>query len=117
MDERELRERVEALEWYHTIELAPGVVTAGWFDLREAAQKLPWPDLQGARCLDVGTFDGFWAFEMERRGAAAVFGIDVNEPSGWDWPALSKEETAKAFVKRKQGGVGFELAREALGSR
>src|SRR5436189_220315 len=34
MQTPELRRRVEALEWYHTLELAPGVVTPGWFDTR-----------------------------------------------------------------------------------
>ena len=28
----ELRERVERHSWYHTIEIAPGLVTDGWFD-------------------------------------------------------------------------------------
>ena len=44
------------------------------------ARRIPWPDtLAGARCLDVGTMDGFWAFEMERRGATEVVGIDVGD--------------------------------------
>ncbi|PWU24508.1 MAG: TIGR04290 family methyltransferase, partial [Candidatus Rokuibacteriota bacterium] len=31
---------------------------------------MPWPAaLSGQRWLDVGTMGGFWAFEMERRGA------------------------------------------------
>src|SRR5262249_37463788 len=30
----------------------------------------------GKRCLDIGTADGFWAFELERRGAASVVAID-----------------------------------------
>jgi len=44
------------------------------------ARRIPWPEsLAGARCLDVGTMDGFWAFEMERRGATEVVGIDVGD--------------------------------------
>jgi tRNA (mo5U34)-methyltransferase len=34
----------------------------------------------GKRCLDVGTADGFWAFELERRGAAEVLATDVPSP-------------------------------------
>jgi tRNA (mo5U34)-methyltransferase len=46
------------------------------------AKRMPWPaSLNGARCLDVGTMDGFWAFEMERRGAAEIIGIDLNQHS------------------------------------
>ena len=33
--------------------------------------------LAGKTALDVGTADGFWAFEMERRGAARVVAIDL----------------------------------------
>nr|MBA2506600.1 methyltransferase type 11 [Thermoleophilaceae bacterium] len=62
--------------WYHSIEVAPGVVTPGQVDLRGTAEKLLPPSLASTRALDVGTFDGFWAFEMERRGAEVV-AIDV----------------------------------------
>ena len=34
MQTPDLRRRVEALDWYHTLELAPGLVTDGMFDLR-----------------------------------------------------------------------------------
>ena len=44
------------------------------------AAQLPWPPLDGKRCLDIGTADGFWAFEMERRGAADVVATDVGTP-------------------------------------
>jgi len=113
----ELRAQVEALQWYHTLELAPGVTTPGWFDTREVVQSLPLPaSLRGKRCLDVGTFDGFWAFEMERRGADEVVAIDVLDPNEWDWPADSEAATVAAIGERKAGGAGFELAAKALGS-
>ena len=42
---------------------------------------MPWPpSLRGMRCLDVGTMDGFWAFELERRGAGEVVAIDLVDP-------------------------------------
>jgi tRNA (mo5U34)-methyltransferase len=112
-----VRERVDALEWYHTLELAPGIVTPGWFDTRPIAGVVPIPaDLTGKRCLDIGTFDGFWAFEMERRGAAEVVAIDVLDPARWDWPAGSEQATMEAIGRRKARGAGFVLAAEALGS-
>ena len=117
-DRSALRERVSALEWYHTLELAPGVVTPGWFDLRRLPEKLPLPEsLAGKRCLDIGTFDGFWAFEMEKRGASEVVAIDVLDPAKWDWPFGSDEAVRQAVGQRKARGQGFEVAREALGSR
>jgi tRNA (mo5U34)-methyltransferase len=111
-----LAAEVAARDWYHTIELAPGVVTPGWFDTRKVPRKLPFPALEGRRCLDVGTFDGFWAFEMERRGAAEVVAVDILDPRQWDWPAESEDELAEALGKRKGAGEGFEIAKAALGA-
>ena len=113
----ELRAKVEALRWYHTLELAPGVVTPGWFDTRSVVGLLPFPDsLAGRRCLDIGTYDGFWAFEMERRGADEVIATDVMDARQWDWPVGTPAETIEAGRERKAEGEGFEVAREALGS-
>ena len=40
------------------------------FDLRDYVDHYGLPErMDGMRALDVGTWDGFWAFEMERRGA------------------------------------------------
>jgi tRNA (mo5U34)-methyltransferase len=112
-----LREEVSAHDWYHTLELAPGVTTPGWFDTRKVVDRLPLPEtLAGKRCLDVGTFDGFWAFEMESRGAEEVVALDVLDPADWDWPANSPPEVVTALARRKAGGVGFDLASRALRS-
>lgn len=73
--------------WYHTMELPSGV-TPGTFDTLDEREHVPLPaSLAGKRCLDVGTTDGFWAFEMERRGAAEVVAIDVDAADAMDWPA------------------------------
>src|SRR5689334_4047032 len=75
------RKAIAGRDWWHVIEVAPGVVTPGWWDLRPAAERMPWPaSLDGMRCLDVGTMDGFWAFELERRGAGEVVAIDLVDP-------------------------------------
>jgi tRNA (mo5U34)-methyltransferase len=113
----QLREQVAELEWYHTLELAPGVVTPGWFDTRPVVAALPLPErLDGKRCLDVGTFDGFWAFELERRGAAEVVALDLLDPYAWDWPVNSPQDGIDAIATRKGKGDGFLIAHEALGS-
>ena len=104
--------------WYHTLELGPGATTPGWFDLRPIVERMPWPDVRGKRCLDVGTYDGFLAFELERRGAAEVVAIDIEDHSRWDWPArtraLGPERLAEFAGQRK--GLGFDIAKEAVGS-
>ena len=112
-----LAAKVAELPWYHTIELPGGIVTPGEYDHRSIMRRVPLPeDLTGCRCLDIGTHDGFWAFEMERRGAEEVLAVDVLDPRGWDWPAGSTDEILAALNERKDGGRGFEIAREALGS-
>ena len=79
---RDAAERIRGLDWWHRIELAPGIVTPASWDLRPTAERMPWPgSLDGARALDVGTMDGFWAFELERRGAGEVLAIDVENPA------------------------------------
>jgi len=115
----DLRREVEAHPlWYHTIELAPGLVTPGWFDLRPVVAGMPWPDVSGKRCLDVGTYDGFLAFELERRGAAEVVATDIGDPSGWDWPLITRDRGTRAVTSTAGGktGVGFQIAKRALSS-
>lgn len=104
--------------WYHTIEVAPGVTTPGWFDLRPIVDLLPWPDVRGKRCLDVGTSDGFLAFELERRGAAEVVATDLPDHELWDWPAHLRERGVE-YLRAVAGptkGKGLRVARELLGS-
>lgn len=103
--------------WYHTLELPGGIVTPGWFDLRGVVDRLPWPDVRGKRCLDVGTYDGFYAFELERRGAADVLATDISGHEDWDWPAGARARGGAGLASLAgEKGRGFELARAALGS-
>ena len=104
--------------WYHTIELAPGQVTPGWFDARPVVEKMPWPDVKGKRCLDVGTYDGFFAFEMEKRGAAEVVATDISGHEHWDWPMDVRAQGPErlAEIAGPQKGLGFQIAKEALNS-
>lgn len=49
----------------------PGFLSLEHLRERYAEYPLP-PDLTGRRALDLGTWDGWFAFEMERRGAEVV---------------------------------------------
>ncbi len=104
--------------WYHTIELAPGTTTPGWFDLRPIVDLMPWPDVRGKRCLDVGPWDGYLSFELERRGAAEVVAADIGDPADWDWPAASRSKGAEALreMAGEDPGGGFTIAKDLLGS-
>ena len=70
--------RAGDLRWYHTLDLPGGVETPGEYDLRPTIPRLPLPaGMSGMRCLDVGSRDGFYAFEMERRGATDIIAVSV----------------------------------------
>ena len=103
--------------WYHTLELAPGVGTPGCFDLRPIVERLPCPDVAGNRCLDIGTYDGHLAFELERRGASEVVATDIPDHADWDWPVDMRDRRHDvAALAGPEKGLGFKLAKQVLGS-
>jgi tRNA (mo5U34)-methyltransferase len=101
-------------DWYHTIELAPGVATRGTADLRTVAPRLLPPRLDGLRALDVATFDGFWAFELEKRGATTV-AIDIERFEDVDIPPGNRARILSG-VGGHVPGERFPLAKAILGS-
>ncbi|HEY8173166.1 MAG TPA: methyltransferase domain-containing protein [Dehalococcoidia bacterium] len=131
----EIWDRIADVGWYHTIDLGHGIATPGFIDNRDTTHLFGIPDdLAGKRCLDIGTYDGFWSFEFERRGAAEVIGIDVDSPADYDLPRPIKqkllaekresEEAVKdswsdqmAHVGMQWPGTGFRTAAEILGSK
>jgi tRNA (mo5U34)-methyltransferase len=101
MDRDQLKSRVDALRWYHTIDLGDGVVTPGVDECVERLGRIGLPEsLAGRSVLDVGAWDGFFSFEAERRGAERVVAADYYSWHGQGWGT-------------GQGKAGFELARMA----
>jgi tRNA (mo5U34)-methyltransferase len=117
---RELPADVSAVKWYHTMDLGGGVVTPGVFDHRPILESYRLPErLDGLRVLDVATWDGFWAFEFERRGAKEVVALDIAKLGDVDLtPAVRRRmnETLGPGFLGEATGKGFEIARERLGS-
>jgi tRNA (mo5U34)-methyltransferase len=114
-----VQRRLDELRWYHAIDVVPGATTRGWFDLRHAVELMPIPDVRGKRCLDVGTWDGFYAYELERRGAAEVVAIDLPDLADLDYPPEVRADptfdpTAPTAQPRP---AGFRLLHDLLGSR
>lgn len=80
-DPEELRQTLRRYNWYHRIEVAPGVYTPS-----RLGRSLPlWDlilgemdavELAGKRVLDVGCRDGLFSFAAEKRGAREIIGID-----------------------------------------
>lgn len=106
----ELRSRAAAIDWWHSgIDLGHGVVTQG--RSHPADNLLPHlhlPDnLTGKSVLDICTWDGFIAFECERRNAARVVAVDS---FAWD-------KGNAQLTKHRTGRDGFDLAREARQSK
>jgi len=106
-----LRMIAEVPFWWHHIELGYGIVTPGhwWngrFDIqRLLLEKLDLPkDLRGKSVLDVGAWDGFFSFEVEKRGASRVLAID-------NLYRMEKEKFLDTGTK------GFEIAKKILTSK
>jgi tRNA (mo5U34)-methyltransferase len=84
------------------MDLGGGLRTTGIHDPLVRLPLLGLPQsLAGLSVLDVGAWDGFFSFECERRGAARVVAADYFSWHGQGWGAKA----------------GFEMARQALGSR
>lgn len=68
--------------WYHEIELVPGYVTKScmegsrsqWSQILSAMNQVDYHD---KTVIDIGTMDGKWAFEAEKRGAKTVIATDI----------------------------------------
>ena len=120
--------------WWHSIDLGQGVVTNGMKSaslLAKELESLRLPDLEGKSVLDIGTYDGFYAFEAERQGARRVVALDH-----YVW-SMDVAENIKHWKDCKQRGVppglphtmpywrpaelpgkrAFDAARDARGSR
>lgn len=69
-------QELERLGWYHSIELPNGSIIPGYQSLdvlRGRMAQFPVPaDLRGKRALDIGAWDGWFSFELERRGARVL---------------------------------------------
>jgi tRNA (mo5U34)-methyltransferase len=101
-----LRREIQAVHWFHQIDLGNGIVTPGHDESAVKLKRIGLPaDLRGKTVLDVGAWDGFFSFEAERRGAARVVAID---PNAWRAPVGPDNPWS--------GQEGFKLARRVLGS-
>ncbi|MGH9520437.1 MAG: class I SAM-dependent methyltransferase [Terriglobales bacterium] len=96
-------EAMQAIHWFHRIQLNETTITPGVcpHTAAEATERFGLPeDLSGKTVLDIGAWDGLFSFEAERRGAE-VTAMDTSPLKGGHWG----------------GTKGFEFARRQLGSR
>ena len=119
-DSEELKRRIAAHRWFHTIDLGEGVVTPGDDDSPSKLRTLGLPDrLDGLSVLDVGAWDGFFSFEAERRGAARVLATDDFCWSGPGWGTKAGfdlvHETLRSKVESKEIAV-LDLSPDTVGT-
>lgn len=85
-------QRLSQQGWWHSFELPDGTRIEGVNSLEAQKSRLaqfPIPaDLTGKRALDIGAWDGWFTFELERRGAE-VLAIDR-----WDNPRFREMHAA-----------------------
>jgi tRNA (mo5U34)-methyltransferase len=95
--------------WFHTFSLAPGVYTPGFArDHRYRPQVLGTERLRGRSVLDIGSFDGFYAFLAEARGASRVVAVDNEQYVDW---------IRGRFGLELEPAAGFEAIHTLLSSR
>jgi tRNA (mo5U34)-methyltransferase len=103
-------ETLEAVPfWFHTFALnrAEGIYTPGAArDHRYRIPTLP-DDFSGMSVLDVGTFDGFYAFLAEHRGADRIVAADNEQYRVW---------VASRWNVELEGGEGFRAIHGLLSS-
>jgi len=79
LNESDLLHQIQALPWFHSIDLGNGLVTPGrarFADLKAMADVIFDKPLAGKTILDIGCYDGFYSFEAYRRGAKRVVATD-----------------------------------------
>jgi tRNA (mo5U34)-methyltransferase len=102
-DIEQVRKEVDALKWHHTIDLGHGIVTPGQDNSPKKLKRLEFPEsFKGKSVLDIGSWDGFFAFEAERRGADKVLATDsFIWRGGVDWADKSGFNLAKRVLNSK----------------
>jgi len=81
MEREQVEEELRKYNWYHRIEVLPGLYTPSrlgkprrlWGLILEEMDRI---EMSGLRVLDVGCRDGLFSLAAERKGAASVVAID-----------------------------------------
>ena len=61
-DPAELQAQADSFAWFHTIDLGNGVRTKGVSDTDATVTREQLPDFTGRSVLDIGAWDGYYAF-------------------------------------------------------
>jgi tRNA (mo5U34)-methyltransferase len=123
------QEQVDAIHWFHSIDLGHGIVTKGASERQIPEDRFP--SFAGCSVLDIGAWDGYYAFMAERLGASRVvaldhyaWGVDI-VARGEYWTECAANGTlpdqardvTEFWRPELPGRRGFEFAAAALGSK
>ena len=126
----ELQAEVEAIPWYHTIDLGDGIVTPGMSQQADSVDRNLLPNFEARTVLDIGAWDGYYSFLAEREGAKAVtaldhyaWGVDIEARQAY-WDECKRKgvlpdhdrDATDFYNPDLPGRRGFELAKRALSS-
>jgi tRNA (mo5U34)-methyltransferase len=76
-----LADLFDGIHWHQRWEVFPGIWTPGRNPVASLCDHIHLPaDLRGLRVLDVGAWNGCFSFECERRGAAEVVALSLEDP-------------------------------------
>lgn len=100
-----LQAEIDQIDWYHEFDFGNGLKTKSrrmvdshrpiW---KFISENLDLVNFQGKSVIDIGSWDGYWSFEAEKRGAKSVLSTDDLSQNG-----------AKS--------AGITLAKKLLGSQ
>ncbi|MGD1843932.1 MAG: DUF1698 domain-containing protein, partial [Salibacteraceae bacterium] len=117
LQKADLEKELAKYNWYHRIPVGHGLVTPGndmdyhpdiWKMIDRALDSI---DFNHKKVIDIGCRDGYFSFDVERRGAGSVLGIDNDLSQG------TKEFLIPYFdskVKMKEENL-YNLSPERLG--
>ena len=100
-EQQALRERVNALRWFHQIDFGDGIVSPGVTaigQLRKQADIYFGDNLGGKSVLDIGCWDGYYSIEAVRRGAGRVLATDHFAWSEQCWGMRESFELARKHL-------------------
>jgi len=130
VDVDDLRNRVQALGWFHSIDLGNGVVTPG-LGVADYLTSGELPDFEDRTVLDIGAWDGYYSFLAERHGASHVtaldhyvWGVNLGQRQAYWAECASRGElpdhsrdTVEFWDPTLPGQRGFQFAKEVLDSK
>jgi hypothetical protein len=112
-----MENEINSVKWYHVLDLN-GTRTPGIFDMSKYLDFYHMPEsLVGKSGLDIGIASGFFAFEMEARGANPVVARDLTCWDDHDFSAQYRISDVKNAESEAMLGNAFDIAKKYKSSK